>query len=496
MGNQPLIKTTLFVPLYSGLQSEIVDKLVQPGAGVLTLENLIAHVTGELSKRAGSVDIVTPSTPVFPAGTSLPALFELATYREELVRLSVPGPNPLWSYLAGQGEWLNPGAITSTISSLFRGPFSTSLTGLVDSVTVATNVQTTDVAEVNGFTLEAHEVFNLSTGANVGVVETIVDSLTLKPVLVTQHDQAVRPKCIAVGRYLLCFFLDLFDNTVRVDLYDTASIQSGAGQYVLTAANFAGPNSLVEVSTRNSTTAMAAYTTSGGAVVGVDFVPSTASITTYTFCTAALSDWFATAAMGWVQDFGGSGKLALVTQDTTNGVVVHGDIGPISSGLSLSAAEYVIDSSYVGTSTASPYGAGVWNLAAYTTSNASAGNFVVVYDYLATGASALAITYRGNRTGSTLTTGAPYWYGTSLASKFWQTGDGGTYILTSFSNTENPQSPQNTYFVNVDGVAQPVPLATISPQSAGGITGRSSSLTSVVTNSPYGIRNDGASFAR
>ena len=484
MPNQPLQKATLFVPLYSGLQSEVVDKLVQPGNGVLELENMIAAVTGEMSKRDGSLNLTTPSTPVFPAGTSMPLLYELANYRSELVRLSVPGPNPLWSYLSHEGEWLNPGAATSTISSFFRGPMAVTLTGLVNAVTLATNPQTPDGAAVNQYALEAHEVFNLSTGANAGIVETIVDCQSLKPVVVfSGNSTALRPKCIAVGHYLLCFFLDLFDNTIRVDLFDTTNIASGANQFVLTSANFAGPNSLLEVSLRNNTTAMCAYTTSGGAVVGVDFVPSTAVITTYAFGTSGLSDWFATSAMGWMQDFGGSGKLAFVTQDVNNGVVVHWDIGAISAGLSLSAAEYTIDSSFIGTSTASQYGSGVWNLAAYTTSNSSTGNFVVMYDYITLGATHLSVVYRGDRTGTTLTTGAPYWYGTSLVSKFFQPSPAnGTQILTSYSNSAHPETPQNTYFVCIDGVSQPVPLATVSPQATGGISRRCSSLTSVFVN--------------
>lgn len=487
MPNNPLIKTPVIVPLYAGLQSEIADKLVQIGSGVLELDNMIASVTGEMSKRDGSTDLTIPTTPVFPAGTALPNLFELSTYRTELIRLSVPGPNPLWSYLYHEGQWLNPGAATSTVTSLFRGPIVTSLTNLVDSVTVNASTQCPDVAAVSAYGLEAHEQYSFSTNTSLGVIETIVDCQSLKPVLVTNRDQSFRPKCVAVGIYLLCFFLDLSDGTVRVDLYDTTSIGSLAGQYVLTSAGVINSASLLEVTLKNTTTATAAYTDTSGVVSAIDFVPSTAVITLYALHTAATATFTANSALAWVQDFGSSGKLALAVGSSA-GVLVHWGFGAISGSVSTATADYTLDTSFGVQSAATSQALGLWNLAAYTTSNSATGEFVVMYDVLATAYSATSIVYRVTRTGSTINPVSAYWQGTSLASKFYRPGDGGTYILTSFSNTENPTTPQNTYFVCCDdGVtAQPVPLATIAPQAAGGISQRSSSLSSVVIDPSTG----------
>lgn len=483
MPNVPLAEQTLFVPLYAGLSTEVVDKLVQPQNGVLEMENMVCALTGEISKRDGSANLATPTTPVFPAGTALPTLYELAGYRDELVRLSVVGPNPLWPWLPSEGAWMNPGAATSTVTSMFRGPIATSLTGLVDSVTVGASVQTPDVARVSPFALEAHEQWNYVTNSSVGVVQAVVDLASSKPVVVTERPQSFRPKCVSIGPYMLCFSLDLFDGTVRVDLYDTTVPSSiNALTYILTSSAAINTASLLEVTAKNGTTATAAYTDTTGTVQAIDFVPSTAVITLYALHTSSDATFTATSAMAWVQDFGASGKLSLVTQDTTNGVVTHWGFRAISGSVSTAVADYVVDSSIIGTSLASAIAAGVWGLAAYTTSASSTGEFVVMYDVLATGDTASSVVYRATRVGSTVNAGMAYWFGASLVTKFYQPGDGGTYIVTAFSNSANPTTPQNTYFVCVDGTPQPVPQATIAPQGAGGAQRRSSSLSSVVPN--------------
>ena len=485
MPNRPLVKTPIFVPLYAGLSTEVADKLVQPQNGVLELENMVCALTGEMSKRDGSADLATPTTPTLPTGGTLPTLYELAGYKDQLVRLSVMGPSPLWPWAADEQSWLlpSPPGAGTPVASVFRGPIGVDTTPIVNGVTVGTSAQTPSSCTAGSFILAAYEQYAQNTQSNVGIVELVLDAQTKEPVLTTPSaTQAFRPRCVTVGQYMLCFFVDLFDGTVRVDLYDSTNIQSLSAQYVLTAAGAAGVTSLLAVTAKDSTTATVVYTGAGtNAATAIDFVPSTAAITLYGLRTNAAASITATGVLAFVQDLGGSGKLSLISQEATNGVVVHWGFGAISGSLSTATADYVIDSSFTGKGVPSDkFTTGVWNAAAYTTSTSSTGEFVVMYDSLATGDTAKAIVYRGARVGSTVTRGAEYWYGVSLVSEFYQPGDGGTYILTTFSNSAQPTTPQNTFFVCVDGLAQPAPQATALPQGAGGISRRSSALTPVI----------------
>lgn len=489
MPNVPLQQQPYFVPLYSGLTSEIVDKMVTVGGGVLQLDNMVCSNTGELSKRDGSTDLVIPTTATLPSGGSLPALYELTTYRSELVRLSLPGPTPLWSYLTRESSWLQPNAATSSISSMFRGPIVTSLTNLVDNVTIGTTLSTStnssiqcqDIAVGASVALVAYEQFSLTLGANVGITEEIIDIATKKAIYVNTVANAQRPKCITIGVFLCVAYVSLTTLNLTIDVYDTTALGSGTPTtYTLTSGSLLSASSLLEVTAKNPTTATIAYTVASGSIVNaVDFAPGAPSATLYALHTNAGATFPATSAMAWVQDFGGSGQLALVTGDSTNGLVAHWGFGAISGSVSTASADYVLDSTHVAKRTAISNFSGIWNIAAYTTSNSSTGDFVVLYDVGELGNSALFGVYRASRSGSTITAGQTYWFGAGLASKFWQTGDGATYILTSFSNTANLIDPQNTFFVCADGIGQPVPLATVAPQAAGGITQRASSLVSV-----------------
>ena len=479
MPNRPLVKQPVFVPLYAGLNTELVDKLVQPANGVLEMENMVCALTGEISKRVGSANQATPTTPTLPSGGTLPTLYELAGYKDQLVRLSVMGPNPIWPFDQLNQAWLRPGLSNSAVSSLFRGPVSVKLSQLVEGVTVGSMPQLPTACAAGNFVLEAHEIANAAQVT--GVVEAVLDALTLDTLFALPTANGVRPRCIASGNFMNTFFVDAASGSVRVHTWDTTSMTSGlpTGSHALTSNGTVNASAVLVVTAKSGTVVTVAYTDVTGVVSAVDYTPSTGASTGYALRTAAAGT-FTAAAMVFVQDLGSSGELSLVTQESTNGVVVHWGFGAISGGASTATAEYVMDASFVGKGVASTQVAGVWNVAAYTTSNSATGEFVVMYDSLVTARTSVAIVYRATRVGSTVTTGVPYWHSTSIVSEFYQPGDGGTYMLTTYSNTENPTTPQNTFFVCVDGTPQPVPQATVAPQAAGGISRRISSLVNVV----------------
>lgn len=484
MPNRPLIKQPIFVPLYAGLNTEIVDKLVQPQNGVLAMENMVCALTGEISKRDGAQDLAIPATPTIPAGGTLPSLYELATYKDQLVRLSVMGASPIWPWAGSEGEWIFPGVGTSAVNSLFRGPIKTTTRGLVDSVTVANSTQVPDSAIAGGLILEVHENVSFSSppGTDPSVTKNLVDAATGQILVGVTVGSLMRPRCIAIGTFLLCFSVNLSNGTIRADVIDSSAPPDAGFSVSISSAGTANSTTQLAVTAKDATTATVAYTDVNGVVQAVDFVPSTATSTGYTLHSAAAATFTATQCLGWVQDFGGSGKLALAVGDYTDGVMVHWDFGAIAAGVSTAAADYLIDDFFQLLTSASATIAAPYSIAAYTTGNDASGAFVVMYDVVATGNSAGSVVLRGSRSGGVITAGAAYWYGTALASKFYQPGDGGTYILTSFSNSANPTTPQNTYFACLDGIAQPVPQATMMPQAGGGLPRRSSSLASISAN--------------
>ena len=336
-------RTDLFIPLAKGIRTDIAADLLPVGSN-LEIENMQFDLTGSLVKRFGNIN---QSITVQPGGGTLPETWQLATHKGARVSLSQPGASPLGIYSPGDNAW-------NIAVSDRRGPITTALNK------VKQGGNNPRIAAGAGFYYLLYA--DLVTG---GLMHFDMVDATTNHVAVSQTFLASGN----VGAYDV-----LFCNGFAVAVTQEAGVgivfrRMTPSTKTFTTTTFAATfaSSAFDAIVANATTISVAYANNVGQAAGVDFVPSTLTTTGF-----AIKD--ATAAnisldlghTAWVIDLGGSGKIALVTASTTQGVRTQWDL---SSGATRTATTtFATDAAITA----------IAQMTAFTTASSAAGTFTVL----------------------------------------------------------------------------------------------------------------------
>lgn len=368
-----------------------VDPKTAPIGKWARIENAHRGRDGEYTKKLGATFFSTTS---FPSAVAVTDVWQLATYRGELVRLSKQSAYPLFVYSPTKGQWAHslppdttPNDATHLLSEQ-RGPVTTrrypvtaSATAAWSSGIIATTGWAPDVALSGNYACVVYrdasnyltriKIMDIASGsvvmtANAGGVETV------------GHVEVVDGYFLVVTRTVT--------GDIKVDRIQISALGSGTGlpttfTHVLVAATapfqtLAGASLLT----------IAAHVSGAGGTAVVEFNPSAGTFAATTH--AALDS---TMSVGWISDFGGGGKRYLACAGATNGVTAH----VIESNRTVSAS-YSLEP----TATTN-----VRNLVGHTINSTASGHFNLLFDTVNTTTKHLSRTRFVQRTGAGIQAG-------------------------------------------------------------------------------------------
>lgn len=396
-GVVPLQKRKLTVPLAGGLGSNIDDKLL-PNGRLIELQNARVGRLGEIIHRDGTAAL---STGLLGTSDTLPQSWALGTLKDCLVSFSIAGSDhPVNSYSPTAGQWATD-ATNGAFRTGMRGPIVTGtsrVTGLGNNP---------DLAYSAGYYFVAYR--GVSAAGLDTAIEAIIDATTGRLVaektftdVTAVYDFGVR----VVNGYAV-FCRDTTGNDLKFDRWQISNLDAGPTTTTFTTTTGPQNGRTFDMLVKDSTTISVAYI-DGVDVQCVDFVPSTGVTTAWTPRSSAaanipIAPSFTTGALNWMQDLGGSGKIALITQSAAQGVLVHWDI-PTTGATRQAVTTYTIDAA----------AANVANVVGHTRGSSATGEFTALYDD-----GAMRV---GTRTGGVLSAPGTYYLGVALRSKTWQYG--------------------------------------------------------------------------
>lgn len=423
---------------YQGLQGIIDDKTAPIGTYV-TVDNLIMSTNHELIKREGMANI---GATTFPSN-----IYSMYSFNNEL---GVITDSALWSYSPALDKFRNMGSVSAPIVTAQPIIANTYTQTVVDGDNTATGIQAV--------------VWEDSRG---GVYATVKD-LASNSYLVDDTQisaTGVRPKVVAIDKYVLVFFVE--STTLKVARYDiinnTISSASTISSTLNTNLNYdvLGINNgflppFVAVVVGETTPRIRLY----GWNVRKNIMASLAdgifdptvltstnvenAMTALTIATNPLQGYF---VIGW---YNGSDKIVRIQAFTLGGVSIN------SSNIAVGTA-----------TTDAGYSIGI--------SIDSSNNGIVVYSSKATNSTVFqaGVTNFISTTTPTISSGSAYYYNTGLVSKPF------LYNSKHYYTVGYDSSLQGTYFlVRDDGLIS----ARFMTQVAGGNPAKSNSLTKFAVN--------------
>ncbi len=422
-----------------------LDGSVDPRTAVqgtmVEASNAVRLKANEWRKRSGSSAL--SSSPLITGSSDLKRVWQLAAHKGGLVSLSKhldPG-YPLFVQSATANRWGTPDDAIRTYNA---GPVRSTRFALAGdsgpaAATAAPISRCPDMAvsAAANYAISAWEVRS-SANALLGVVETLIDTASERVLNTTFIASAERPRCEAVGNYLLLAYWDTAAAAVRVRKWDVTAMGVGA----TTATSVAIATAVLDrmdTIVHASKLSIAAY--DGAALVYIlEYTPAAgASVGTFTSTSFAgdAGDAAAptTGAIGWLKDFGASGKRILATIGSTDGLKVH-----IIATAGTVDVSYVLDAA-VATKTQGR------NVTGYTYNSTATGNFVVIYEIGPAGGGASLLTTMvkvAQRDTTNLVPSSQWLGGVGLAGKAF-TQDGIYYVVVT--NPFNNTSLQPTYFL-------------------------------------------------
>jgi hypothetical protein len=465
-------KIPFFVPLGVGVESDVLDKLVQPGS-VLALENAVSNYRGEVIRRAGSSTLSASNQATLPSGGTLPNVWQLATLAGSLVRFN-KSPSPIHIWTPEAEAWVRPS--DNTITSYRTGPISTTTSPVFSGTPAGEQVRSPTVAASGNYAITAYEYSSAALGGACVVV--VVQDVTTKTT-VFRRQMAVgtrTPRVIVVGARAVVVCED--GGGIQVDAYDLASLSL---VQQLTAGDCT-PGTAIDV--------RAGSVNAGGSDVSVLYrgdpdnlsclVFDAANLATNeTFECQGFSGGLSAPDLGfaWMQDFGNSGKFSAIVASTTDGLNVLWDLPAPTAGFSEATATHVLDATAIAAPLASV--AGIRNLIGTTTSNSSSGLYRVLYEVTAPDLPTRGLIKQAVWSGSA-NLGTAY-RGVGIRSKIWADSTN-FHFWAAFAGTD-----QKTYF-NLAfpndltlSTVRSAPQATAFVRSAGGLTERLNHPSQVAT---------------
>lgn len=466
----------IFIPLAAGVQTELAEQLVDPGSTLVT-ENCYSPQTGTTRVRLGADILSTATQATIPPGGGLSDPWRLATLNGALVRFNVaPYPVHLWSEEGN--AWVRPSPDEGGLIAYGRGPITVSTIPVMAGVAAGAQVGSPDVQVSGGYAVTAHEYSN--GGSNYIRIE-IVEFATKAVVSEFKVSGAHTPRVCIVGTKAVVAYV--IGTNIELQSYDLTTLTHFQTE-TMGDCDTGTPVDIRAGSVRAGATAndiSVIYTFDSGS--GPDIMCAAADATDLTSnstFTVVSGDFDARPdiALGWMQDFGASGKFALICCDSTNGLYVLWNLSTEAFGSSLATDTQILDATAITPPASST--AGIRNVIGTTTTSSASGRYKVLYEFTApsdpTGALIKCATWNG-----TATLGTPF-RSVGIRSKLWLSS-GDLYFVSAFAGDD-----QKTYFVNsvaLDLVpvttSTPAPLATAYVRSAGGLTERSNHPSQVAT---------------
>lgn len=416
-------KRPLWIPLAGGLSTDIADDLLPLGRS-LEITNMQLAETGKLVKRFGHLSLTT---------SGLFACWQLAPYKgvRANVNVTATGSAPIGvsTYSPAKTAWASPATDR-------HSPMT------VDLTKIATARGGTNPRSASG----AGYIFLLYQDPFSGGTPTmhfdVVDATT---------NAVVSAQTFTTGGAFLGYGI-VFCNGFAVAVTD----ESGVGivfrtmtpaTLAFTTTTFAAlPVGFVgfDVMVKNATTVSAVYQNFTNLAAAVDFVPSTLATTGWEPRDAAATAINIAAGATWVSDLMASGKQALVTANSVQGVRVQWDL-PAAGATRQAVSTYNADPAAT---------ANVVQLEGHTIGAGATGDFQVLITIGVTSAPGLTdnFTKMAIRTGGVLTAGFVLYRSLSLLSKAFVYAGTDFYALFCFpSDTDG-----NSY-------AMRIPLVTSQP---------------------------------
>jgi len=437
-------KTNLFIPLGVGIRTDVDDKLLPLGK-VVGLENAFCLRSGEIVKRYGGAALGTTTT----AGGTLRQPHALGAHSSGLVSFSTPGIEPASSWSPTGLKWAGNRGTLPVISSDRRGPLRATRQQLTSDGRKPT------IAYSSGYFFVGYQT--LSATNTIIHHQVIIDATTGEQLFAravnTTLAQSSQVVVIVQNTYAV-FCYQTTGGNISFDRWTIAALASPANQTA--GAGDSGFSARFDAIADGSVVRVA-YSDGTPKVKGVDFDPAALTTSIWTLNDATAATVHMDVTLGWMQDFGASGKLALCTADGTQGVRVQWDI-PRSGATRQAVSTYTLDGAEFQ----------VRCIDGWTRDATATGEFTVVWHHGASLPSTLdliRIFVRNSGAISEMTAAEPH--GTSLCSKAWTFG-GDYYILAGYLGTVT----QSTYYVlripapGSDPIIRGTPLAIIAPGTA------------------------------
>ena len=406
-----LRKQNLFMPV-GGLQTDIDDKVLPLGR-VIDLENCYAVRKGpvdgtiEAVKRYGFVAVPSPANVAGQLGTHQGALVTAGVPLETLA-----APTAAWTSAGGD---LRPGlALTRT--------------------KVAGNAGVPDAAYGNGFYWVVWRDITVdATGAVASA--TVIRAAALD--VATGHvawSTAIAP---AGGATAFRAWRVVYCNSKAVFVYidnagAIAALAVDGTTFATTTATTAAATALTTMGeqqfdiTATATVVQIVYPNATPVVRGQDYNTASPGFTAWSPKDSGAADIPLDGSLGIMQDLGASGKIALLTQSSTQGLKVQWDL-PATGATRQAATTYVIDAGF--TTTVSN------NIVGHTISSAATGEFVLCYDDF-TGSPPTYRVYAASRVGGVITATYNLAKGCRLGSKTWRYG-GENFVTVVHASATN-----------------------------------------------------------
>lgn len=477
-----MAKVPIQIPIGGGLRTDVDPKLLPLGS-VLELENSRQVLTGELVKRYGGNALGNAVNSSVVSDLSTVPIWQLANFRDDLIRLSKVGPTPIsrWSPTMGKWTYSNWGAYSNlqpSIQSALHGPFSTTTTP-VSALGVDTNAKQPDVAVGGGYVFTAFTL--LGAALNHGTVVLVATDAATNEAVWTYSVTGVlnrSPRLAISGDYLVLAWVN--DNTHNIDALTVAisTILSAAPTIVATAAvgttvHATGP--WFDVIADGLNVAMA-WRTSTNKTFGAEFTASSGAHINYEILTSGAASIDPKDTLAFIQNPVGYANLGIVT---TNHSAVGVQVNAGFRGTGASFQTHILDAS-------APAAAYLTCTGVFTTTSATAEVNVVYADSTNNCVKFAEFTGGGTYFGNMVRT-------VSLASKMFSL-NGENYVIAQYLGPTGVNNTPYTTFVMLRVVknqlstppspsgAAPAPLAKIMPGNAA----VGASLSSVVP-APAGV---------
>lgn len=412
----PLPKQNLFLPV-GGLRGDVDDRLL-PAGHALELENYYLPKLGRAEKRFGTTPL-----PIM-AGASA-----LGTHQNALVALT-DGADPIKLLpTSASAAWVGGESSSGPIAGPSMPTLSVGLTKVAATrFNSAGNITSGTVAYGSGYYFVAYLDAGYANKLHLSAVEVttghIVSDYVLTLVGVTIAAWKVK---FVAGHAVVAYetsagavnFIAMNASTFGVNLTNGGVVSLGGTYH----------GERFDMMVKDASTVSVVYPNAAGNARCLDFVPSPAAVTPWTPQSSAGADISIAASAGWMQDFGTSGKIALIAGTVTN-INVHWDIP--TAGATRQAV-----SSYAFTPASSP-----WNVTGHTTTSSATGEFVVVWDNNFGGiGSTTGWVGLVSRLGGVLTNGPILYRGATLRSKTF------TYLGTFYAVISFASSTQGTHYL-------------------------------------------------